>query len=153
MPQRYTANRAGPRLARSPSARALTGLEARRIVTSMDRRLALGVTLATLVGLAGCSGGAPTPVHVDGIVRLGPFCPVERPGSPCPVPTGAFDGAEAVARAGGSQVRSPLFADGHFGLDLEAGHWNVTATAGMSCTSVEVSASGPVTIECDTGIR
>ncbi|MHB1164780.1 MAG: hypothetical protein ACYC90_08775 [Candidatus Nanopelagicales bacterium] len=88
-----------------------------------------------------------------GTVTLGPFCPVQRPGAPCAIPPGAFDGAEVLARDGGVEVRTPVSPNGRFTLGLDAGTWQVTATAGMSCGTVTVTRSGPISIECDTGIR
>jgi hypothetical protein len=103
--------------------------------------------------LSGCSAPPAPTITVIGVVTLGPFCPVQRPGVTCPVPPGAFDGAEAWARDGGTEVRAPLSPTGRFTLALGAGTWQVTATAGMSCGTATVTRSGPVSIECDTGIR
>ena len=58
-----------------------------------------------------------------------------------------------MATSGADEVRSAVAADGSFVLTLRAGSWDVTATAGMSCATVTVSARGPVVITCDTGIR
>ena len=114
-----------------------------------------GTLLSVLAGLllVGCSSSAAPGIVVDGKVTLGPFCPVERPGSPCPVPPGAFDRAEAWARDGDAEVRANVLPDGSFALQLAAGKWQVSADAGMSCTTVTVTRSQQVAIECDTGIR
>jgi hypothetical protein len=106
-----------------------------------------------LLALSACQSTSQNVIHVDGRVTLGPLCPVEREGSPCATPPGAFDGGEAVATASSGEVRAPLRADGTFVLDLPQGRWQVSATVGMSCSQVAVSGSGPVVIVCDTGIR
>lgn len=103
--------------------------------------------------LGGCSADAGATMAVDGRIDLGPMCPVEREGSPCPVPPEAFAGVEAVARQGEAEERAPVGADGTFTLSLAEGTWEVTATAGMSCAPVTVQAAGSVVITCDTGIR
>ncbi|MGE5210319.1 MAG: hypothetical protein ACM3MM_03600 [Acidobacteriota bacterium] len=97
------------------------------------------------------SGGGEGRIAVEVTVTLGPGCPVEREGAPCPsVP---LTGSELVATSNEQTVRRDLPDDGRISLDLDAGTWQITATAGMSCETVTVSASGPVTVVCDTGIR
>jgi hypothetical protein len=103
--------------------------------------------------MGGCSSAAAPAIGVDGTVRLGPACPVEREGTPCPLPPGAYDGAEAVARNGEDEVRAGVSPTGHFVLSLPSGTWDVTATAGMSCSTVTVTRTSAITIDCDTGIR
>jgi len=112
--------------------------------------LAIGVVVLVV---SGCQSAPADAVRIDGRVSLGPVCPVEREDSPCPTPPGAFAGGEAVATNGSDEVRAPVGSDGTFRLDLPAGQWQVSATLGMSCTPVTVSASGDALIECDTGIR
>ena len=107
-----------------------------------------GVAVVGSLLLTACSGTAPAPMSVHGRVDLGPLCPVERAGSPCAVPPGAFDGAEAVATSGAAEVRSPVADDGSFTLALTEGTWEVTSTAGMSCAPIAVSAPGTVVITC-----
>ena len=92
-------------------------------------------------------------MRIDGVVELGPFCPVERPGEPCPTPPGAFTGAEATAVSGDDEVRAPLTPAGTFQLAVPQGRWRVTSTAGMSCDELVVETSSRVTLTCDTGIR
>jgi hypothetical protein len=113
----------------------------------------IALALAGAGTLVACTGSPSTPIVVNGSVRLGPSCPVERVDSPCPVPPGAFAGAQVVAGDGGREVRAPVSADGRFVVRLEAGTWQLTATAGMSCSTVTVTASATVVIDCDTGIR
>lgn len=103
--------------------------------------------------LGGCSTPPAPTIMVVGMVSLGPFCPVQMPGAACAVPPGAFDGAEAWAWDGGTEVRARVSPTGRFTLALAAGTWQVTANAGMSCETVTVTGSGSVSLECDTGIR
>ena len=114
---------------------------------------AVAIVASAAVVLAGCAGGSSATMVVDGRVDLGPLCPVERADSPCPVPPEAFAGVEVVATSGAQEVRSAVAGDGRFTITLEQGSWDVTSTAGMSCTPVTVSAPGRVVIACDTGIR
>jgi hypothetical protein len=126
------------------------------MVEAVDRTSRTRLRVLALAGagtLVGCSGSASTPTVVNGSVRLGPSCPVERVDSPCPVPPGAFAGAEVVASDGEREERAPVSADGRFVVRLAAGTWQLTATAGMSCTTVTVTAAATVVIDCDTGIR
>lgn len=114
-----------------------------------------GLVLALATSVSGCSP-APAPLHpVTGSVRLGPFCPVEREGQPCPTPPQAFDDVRVAASSGADQVRARVSPDGTFRLPLPSGRWSLTSDAGMGCASVlvVVPAPGPVVIDCDTGIR
>lgn len=105
-----------------------------------------------LVGCGDESPGTPADkITIDVRVDLGPSCPVQQVGVPCPVlPLTGFD---VVATSGSDTVRRALPADGQVTLSLAAGEWSITATAGMSCDTVTVSADGSVDVHCDTGIR
>ena len=116
-------------------------------------RLRLVLVAAAAAVLSACSAPASDAFVLDGRVDLGPLCPVERAGSPCPVPPGAFTGVEVVATSGEDEERAPVAADGSFRLTLTDGSWTVTSTAGMSCAPITASASASVVIACDTGIR
>jgi len=119
----------------------------------MATQLARLSGLCSVVLLAGCSATASPAIVVTGTVRLGPFCPVEKVGTPCPASSRAFDNTQVSARNGATDVSVPVSPTGNFDLLLDDGTWLVTANAGMSCTTVTVSRSGPVSIDCDTGIR
>jgi hypothetical protein len=121
----------------------------------VSRLVALSTAVLVLAS-AGCGDPrqdepAPPDIVVGVVVDLGPSCPVEREDQPCP--TIPLTGTELVATSGGREVRRDLPADGRLTLELEAGTWDITATAGMSCDTVTVSASGSVEVSCDTGIR
>jgi hypothetical protein len=106
-----------------------------------------------IAAVAAC-GDSPPPgdtITVDAIVTLGPSCPVEREGVECP--DLSLEGYELIASSDDQTLRRELTGDGRATLRLSAGSWTVTADAGMSCSSVEVTMNASITIECDTGIR
>lgn len=111
----------------------------------------LGLLVAVLL-LVACAPSGPS-LEVSGRVDLGPFCPVEVEGSPCPVPPQAFTGRQVVATFEDQSLSVPLSSDGSFVLSLPAGTWSLTSDAGMSCQPLTVSSSAQVTLVCDTGIR
>lgn len=111
------------------------------------------VGLSTAVVLAGCSVPPSPAIVVTGTVSLGPICPVETIGTPCATSAQGFSDTQVSARNGATEITVPVSAAGDFALTLNDGTWLVTSNAGMSCTTVTVSRSGPVAIDCDTGIR
>ena len=112
-----------------------------------------------------CRAGDATPVrvgHLEGRVRLGPICPVEREGVPCPVPSGAYEAREILLRDGSTiVVRTRVRADGSYRLAAEPGRY----VADINGIGVDSSADVPrnieiragettrLDIEIDTGIR
>ena len=126
----------------------------------MKRVLAsIFVTLA----LAGCgSQPAATPgTGIQGMVQVGPSCPVERINSPCP--PHALAATVVVRDAGGHEVaRTHSGADGHFKLGVAPGTYTVVGlTMGSSMlprpipTTATVTAGSytTVSVEYDSGIR
>ena len=128
----------------------------------MVKRLLL---LALLIGLAPSACDKATPSGhasggIEGTVVLGPLCPVEQEGSPCPDrPVEAL----VIARDASGHTLGPVRtnADGRFTFPLEPGTYEVTAREVTDNPrlakplSVTVSA-GPflsVTIQIDSGIR
>lgn len=101
---------------------------------------------------------------VDGRVHLGPQCPVEVAGEPCPdepavgvevtvheqLPGEAYGGGAVVARVTTDD-------EGAFRVALPPGDFVVTAEAGMSCEFMDVTVAAgeysTVDVPCDTGIR
>jgi hypothetical protein len=136
----------------------------------MDVRIAGLVVIALCIGgLAGCgqqgsTGSTRDQTGIVGRVHLGPQCPVERAGHPCPdkPPEGS---TVTVAKRGSGDIdasrpvvaRTTTDAHGHFHVAVPPGMYVVTADAGMSCETVvaRVRAGGDshVDISCDTGIR
>lgn len=129
-----------------------------------------GVVAAGVVlwSLAGCGGQEPETADersgVAGVVHLGPQCPVETQGEPCPdepaagvwVTVARQPPGEAYA-AGEVVARTTTRADGSFRIAVAPGRYVVKANAGMSCelmdVTVEAGAYATVDVPCDTGIR
>lgn len=64
--------------------------------------------------------------HISGMVAIGPICPVEREGVPCPVPPEAYTSRVMVVYAkNGSTVvaREPIHPDGTFSFALQPGSY------------------------------
>jgi hypothetical protein len=121
-----------------------------------------GFVAVAAVALAACGGGgssAAASATITGRVSIGPFCPVERLGSPCPTPPVS---AEVTATRRGDKdpaATARAASDGSFRLAVPPGDYVVTARArnALFCRSENVTAaagrSATVTIDCDTGIR
>lgn len=125
--------------------------------------MALAVTL-----LAGCgdqdAGTTRDQSGVTGRVYLGPQCPVETAGDPCPdVPAAGSRVTVAEQLPGDSYAqgevvaRTTTDADGSYRVAVAPGNYVVTADAGMSCelmdARVTAGSYSTVDIPCDTGIR
>lgn len=120
------------------------------------------VSCAVALALAACGApAAPPGTGIQGIVEVGPTCPVERINSPCPPHPLA---ATVVVRDGsGAEVtRFRSGADGRFKVDLTPGRYSLLGlTVGSSFlprpipTSVTVTQGtyASVNIEYDSGIR
>ncbi|HEV2013858.1 MAG TPA: hypothetical protein VGR77_08265 [Candidatus Dormibacteraeota bacterium] len=119
-------------------------------------------SLMLTTALAACGAQAAQPgTGIQGIVEVGPTCPVERINSPCPPHPIA---ATVVVRdaAGREVTRFDAGAAGHFKVDLAPGSYAVVGlNVGSSMlprpipTSVTVT-SGTYTsmnVEYDSGIR
>ena len=121
----------------------------------------LAVVMLSLA-LAACGGPSAAPgTGIQGMVQVGPTCPVERINSPCPPHPIA---ATIVVRdATGAEVtRFHSGADGRFKGDLKPGTYSLVGlTIGASSlprpipTSVTVSQGTyiSVNVEYDSGIR
>ncbi len=129
---------------------------------------ALALTLAAgpliFVGCGDQQPAAEPDSGVNGVVQLGPQCPVESSTDPCdekPASGVAVIVSELVPgesySAGDEVARVTTAADGTFTVALDPGEYVVTAEAGMSCelmdARVHQATYARVTIPCDTGIR
>jgi hypothetical protein len=103
-----------------------------------------------------------------GHATIGPFCPVEKLNSPCPVPSGAYDSLGIMATGMDSEPNGPrgfttkIDSQGNYSLELPIGTYIIEL---MSPSSVEHSKDLPKTItlsanqtlrldiSIDTGIR
>ena len=128
-----------------------------------------GVLLTALVmaPFTGCADqGQATHVTsgVTGQVLLGPRCPVEMAGDPCPDQPAAGARVTVTVQLAGELnpdgevvARTTTDAEGRYRVAVPPGRYVVTADAGMSCelvaTPVAASSYAKADIPCDTGIR
>lgn len=131
----------------------------------MKRVLSVKRVLASIslsIALAACGAqAAQSGTGIQGIVQVGPTCPVERINSPCP-PHPIATTVVARDAAGREVSRFQSGADGHFKVDLAPGSYSIVGlNIGSSMlprpipTSVTVT-SGTYTsinVEYDSGIR
>jgi len=122
----------------------------------------IGLIIVTLSMAACATQPAASPgTGIQGMVQVGPTCPVERINSPCPPHPLA---ATVVVRdgAGAEVARFTSGADGRFKVDLRPGTYGLTGLSIGSSpmprpipTSVTVTqgAYTVVNIEYDSGIR
>ena len=102
---------------------------------------------------------------VEGKVTVGPICPVERPGVPCPVPSEAYTSREVILYAadGTTEVqRMHFLPDGTYHFDVPAGTYVLdTPHGGIGIGSSELpktltvgeAEKLEVNFSIDTGIR
>jgi len=126
------------------------------------RRLAgLALVAVMLVGCARQASAPPADSGITGVVTLGPMCPVERVGSPCPDRPLQ---AEIQVKRGGDVVQTVRSdASGHFTVNLPPGDYvlvGMPPTPGSPlplAKSVDVTVRPhqftQVTIGFDSGIR
>ena len=128
----------------------------------------LAVAALVLLGACGSSGDGDddaSPVSaVVGRVALGPQCPVEVEGQPCPDQpasgvqvTVAGPSSTDPLSLGATVATGTTGDDGRFRIEVPPGSYVVTAAAGMSCDVIAVTvgegAEVTVDVTCDTGIR
>ena len=130
----------------------------------MGRPATLVVAVAALLGAAACSGtsallGPDAPQGIEGLVLLGPMCPVSQPDNPCP--DQPYQAWIDVRDAGGGNVtRVRSDANGRFRVGLEAGSYVLHPESGDPLpraadqqVDVKPGAYTSVTVSFDTGIR
>lgn len=130
-------------------------------MTKRNATLALILTLATL--LVGCakSVSAPSDSGITGIALLGPTCPVERVGTPCPDEPMA--GAQILVKRGGETVATVTTGDdGRFRVELDPGEYVLEPVSPSETglpfgkpmnVRVEANAFTDVQVLFDSGIR
>lgn len=117
------------------------------------------VALILLIGCADNSSVVAGESGVEGVVLVGPTCPVESLESPCP--DRPIEAEVSVVRAGSDDVVRVAHSgsDGRFRTSVQPGEYTLSASASgaMSCkpenVTVEAGQFTEVTILCDTGIR
>ncbi len=119
--------------------------------------------LLTLVTLTGCRDanllGPDAPQGIEGMVLVGPQCPVQSLADPCPdLPYQAWIDVRTESGRSVTRIRSSI--DGSFRVGLNAGTYVLDPESGSPfpvATEVEVEvapgAYSDVTISFDTGIR
>lgn len=117
--------------------------------------------LALALVLAACGGSAPEGQGIRGLVLLGPNCPVEQEGVPCPDTPCQVQ--LVITNPEGTQVVKTFSsrADGTFEVTLPVGEYAIrSATPGgfPYCASdqpvtVRAGSMTETTVFCDTGIR
>lgn len=124
-------------------------------------RLLVLAALAVIVAACGATPSPPEDSGIDGIVFIGPLCPVVQEGVPCP--DAPYEASIRVQRPSGEVVATVRAAkDGRFRVNLAPGEYvleplppNEGAPPYASPVTVEVDAHvfTPVTISYDSGIR
>jgi hypothetical protein len=119
------------------------------------------IIVSLSMAACGTQPAAPPGTGIQGLVQVGPTCPVERINSPCPPHPIA---ATVVVRdgAGAEVMRFTSGADGRFTVDLRPGTYSLTGLTNGSSplprpipTSVTVTQGTytAVNVEYDSGIR
>lgn len=130
-----------------------------------------GWILACLLASLGCNGSTlenegPAGTLV-GEVAVGPFCPVEVAGQPCPPPPGTYQSIAVLVYArlpGGERLVAEVRPDddGSFELTLQPGSYRVTlshslgipgAPRPVEVIDVRAGRTTALTFDIDTGIR
>ncbi len=126
-------------------------------------RLGTRPALAVLLLLAACGSadllGPSAPQGIDGIVLLGPQCPVQGPGNDCPdLPYQAW--IDVRGSGGWSVTRIRSGEDGRFRVGLRPGRYVLDPESGSPFPTaseqevvVEDGVYAEVTVSFDTGIR
>ncbi|HSV37386.1 MAG TPA: carboxypeptidase-like regulatory domain-containing protein [Nocardioidaceae bacterium] len=134
----------------------------------MARRIGMrALALIMVCFLAACGDAQPTTSGdsgVEGVVHLGPQCPVEVAGQPCDdQPAGgvavtvSLQVAGEMYGAGDPVAQTTTDALGRFRIAVPPGDYVVTAEAGMYCEFMDAHVVADeyveVDVPCDTGIR
>jgi hypothetical protein len=127
----------------------------------MMQRVLASIFVTLALAACGSQPAAAPGTGIQGMVQVGPTCPVERINSPCPPHPLA---ATVVVRdgAGAEVTRFNSGADGRFKVDLQPGTYRLTGlTIGSSplprpipiSVSVIQGTYTAVNVEYDSGIR
>jgi hypothetical protein len=126
----------------------------------MSPRSLTPLVLALLLAACGGGGGAEPGTGVEGIVSVGPQCPVETPDSPCPdLP---FVGDVQAIASDGTVTTVTTDAQGSFTMDLVPGSYTLVAvtegdggppTPIPQDVVVEQGSYALVVLQVDSGIR
>ena len=122
----------------------------------------IGLVLAGL--LIGCSCGTAGSGILGGNVTIGPICPVEQPGHPCPVPCEMYQARKVlIYNSSGTKLiaEAAIDCNGHYWVELKSGGYTVDINRdGFGHVSgvpekIELKSGQTVelNIDIDTGIR
>lgn len=122
----------------------------------------IGLVLAGL--LIGCSCGTAGSGILEGNVTIGPICPVEQPGHPCPVPCEMYQARKVlIYNSSGTKLiaEAAIDCNGHYRVELKSGGYTVDINHdGFGHISgvpekIELKSGQTVelNIDIDTGIR
>ena len=119
-----------------------------------------------IIGLVfvGCSGSNSETGTLQGNVTIGPICPVERPGEPCPVPCETYQARKVmIYDESGTKLVKQVDIDcmGHYRVELQAAEYTVDINrvgidrSGDIPKKVDIRPGHTidVNIDIDTGIR
>lgn len=101
------------------------------ILTTMRNFILLVIVFIGLVlaGLSvGCSCGTAGSGILEGNVTIGPICPVEQPGNPCPVPCEMYQARKVlIYDSNGTKLIAEVAIDcnGHYWAELKPGGYTV----------------------------
>jgi hypothetical protein len=117
------------------------------------------VAVVVALALAACASNASVPTGgVTGTVTIGPTCPVEIQGSPCP--PGVWTGTVRATGADGSTHEVATDGNGRYDLVLAPGTYEIAPVTGSSgpptATPVMVTVGDSVQqldLQLDSGIR
>jgi hypothetical protein len=133
-------------------------------MAAMLRNFVLLATVIIGLVLGACCGGVAEIGILQGNVTIGPICPVERPGEPCPVPCEAYQARKVmIYNNDGTKLVEQVDIDctGHYLVELHVGEYTVDINyLGIDSskdvpTKIEIQARQTieVNISIDTGIR
>jgi hypothetical protein len=115
------------------------------------------IALVMLSTACASTAGAPTG-GVDGRVTVGPTCPVQREGSPCP--PGAWSGTVRATSSNGDVHDTTTGPDGSYELELPPGTYAVTPVVegpgpptAQSQTETVGTTMQRLDLQLDSGIR
>jgi len=119
-----------------------------------------------IIGLVfvGCSESNSETGTLQGNVTIGPICPVERPGEPCPVPCETYQARKVmIYDESGTKLVKQVDIDctGHYRVELQAAEYTVDINrvgidrSGDIPKKVDIRPGHTidVNIDIDTGIR
>jgi len=130
----------------------------------MRRNFILLATVFIGLVLVACSGGTVGSGILEGNVTIGPICPVEQPGSPCPVPCEVYQARNVmIYDNNGTKLveKVDLDCNGHYWVELKSGVYTVDINhSGIGHVSgvpkeleIRPGQTIELNIDIDTGIR